>query len=492
MSQSLKITIKNNSEMIMPVQAALHSYAQLIGFSQKDCMRIELLCEELLSNMIKYDFMPGQTEDIEILAHKSTLGMTINIKSNCIPFNINKITSFENITTEEIFSLNTSGLGVLMVKKLADIVSYNNCGLSGQEIVVEKYLPQELPQPPSKEDPVSVQAEAISGFKYHLRRLQYDDSPIISQLAYYAYKLSYFYEHIYYPERVWQLNQSDELISVVAVNSENGDIIGHCANIRDKISNMMEMGVAFVNPSYRGGGCLNEMATYLFHDIQERTLDGAFVNAVTTHIYSQKTANLLGFTDSCIFISRGTPMQMNNILMDNDRRESLVFMYKPTSAKYSKIVYVPFRHNEIIRKIYETSCVNVTYLTPKGNLMLNKKDKTEIKTDSLLCSHLFIHEFGTDSLEKTKSITKKACINRIETIYLYLPLNHWHTPEFCQLIEERGFFFAGIRPGKDDNDWLVLQYLNNQKYDYESLKLFSPIGQALLNYIKTQDPNNKI
>jgi hypothetical protein len=54
-----------------------------------------------------------------------------------------------------------------------------------------------------------------------------------------------------------------------------------------------------------------------------------------------------------------------------------------------------------------------------------------------------------------------------------------------------GFFFAGIQPGFDDNDWLVLQYLNNQIYPYETLSFATDFGKSLADYVKACDPNLK-
>ncbi|MCX6269883.1 MAG: hypothetical protein NTU44_01445 [Bacteroidetes bacterium] len=486
MDENLTIIIKNNIKMIAPVQAALHVHALQTGFDEKDCFKIDLLCEEIISNMVKFDFMPDQTENIEIEAVKSTLGMKITFKSLCIPLDIKKIRSYEDVSSDAVLNHNSLGLGTLIVKNLADSIQYFNKGILGQEIVVEKILPRDLPE---YEDPSPLAPSPITEFTYHLRRLLPEDAPVISRLAYFAYKLSYFYEHIYFPERVKDLNETNELISVVAVNSENGEIIGHCANIGDEISDMMEMGVAFVNPAYRGSGCLNDMTTFLINDLIQRNGDGVFVNAVTSHAYSQKSAFRNGFRESAIFISRCKPLQMNAITEEHSYRDSLLFMVKRLKENYHKTVFPPDLHVGIIREIYNNTDIDFTPGIMSDNEDLPDRSEIQIKTDNHLCSHLFIQRHGHDIIDRVKSTTRAACVHRIETLYLYLPLNQWYTSFCCRYFEGNGYFFTGIRPGKGENDWLVLQYLNNQNYPYDKLVCNSRFGQRLLNYIKSKDPN---
>jgi two-component sensor histidine kinase len=105
----------NEMSMIYPIQQTAKAYAEMLGFEKKECYHIELLLEEILSNSIKYDFMPGQKESINITLNKTTLGLSVTIHSNSIPLDIEKIKSFSNIEKENIIKHNASGLGSLLI-----------------------------------------------------------------------------------------------------------------------------------------------------------------------------------------------------------------------------------------------------------------------------------------------------------------------------------------------------------------------------------------
>ena len=72
--------------------------------------------------------------------------------------------------------------------------------------------------------------------------------------------------------------------------------------------------------------------------------------------------------------------------------------------------------------------------------------------------------------------------------YLYQPLLQPSTAGMCATFEEMGFFFSGLRHGRGGEDWLVLQYLNNQRYDYSLLKAATSFGQELIDYVRERDP----
>jgi len=51
------------------------------------------------------------------------------------------------------------------------------------------------------------------------------------------------------------------------------------------------------------------------------------------------------------------------------------------------------------------------------------------------------------------------------------------------------FFFAGILPGLNDAQTMILQYLNNVPIDYDQIQLYSPPAQEILTCVRGLDPN---
>ncbi|MEI6764619.1 MAG: ATP-binding protein [Bacteroidota bacterium] len=493
--EDLRISARNDISLIKAVMAGAVAYAQTIGFSGKECSHIELILEEVLSNIIKYEYLPGQQGLIETEMQTTTLGIGITLKTTGIPMDTDAIKTFEHVKIEDILYHDAHGLGMLLIKNLADNVVYTNKGKEGQAIWIEKYLPHkhinhDEALPPAPEDPV----EEAARVNFYIRRIKPEESPVISRLAYYTYNLTYIYDHIYYPERVRQLNEKGELMSYVAVNTANEEIVGHCALIKDDLSEMREMAVAFVNPAYRGSGCLKELSKYQLAEIEKMGADGVFVHAVTTHPYSQKAAMSMGLGESALFISRLTVLKMNKLNTENENRESLLFQCSFFKTRQHKNVFAPPHHRDMITKILKNIGVDIelceTAAKPNGNDS-EMNSAIETKSDAYLCGHIFVKQYGNDIQKRISKTLKAYCVSRIETVYLYLPLDSPETAQQCSAFEALGFFFGGLRPGNDGSIWLLLQYLNNQKYDYESLRFCSPFGQELMDYIRNLDPNTE-
>jgi len=488
--QTFKITIKNNVSLIYPAQAAAKAYAGMLGFSDKEAVHIEILLEEILSNIIKYDFMPGQTEDINVCFDKTTLGISFSIHSMSIPLDVEKIKAFPEADAGNIRNHNTAGLGTLLINKLADKVTYTNKGRAGQYIYVEKYLPHEKVIGTGFQEKTAAELKVRTDFEFYVRRLKPEESSFISQLAYYTYNVSYIYDKIYYPECVRKLNAEGDMISVVAVNKENEDIIGHVAAVKHELSGLPELGVAFVNPEYRGGGCLNRCTEYLLDLLRENNVEGTIAHAVTTHPYSQKTLCKHGAKESALYVSRLTPFQMTAISGEILVRESLLLMYLPLKSVETKNIYVPTHHAEMIPRIYGNLGIKVNISTAdKYQIPGNELTEIEVLSDDYGCSHIYIRNYGSDVKAVIESTLRSHCVNRVESIYLYLPIESQASAVYCAEFESLHFFFGGIVQTKNNMDFLMLQYLNNQVYPYESLQFCSEFGKELMTYIRSKDPN---
>lgn len=491
---ALHIIIPNELAMIYPIQQTAKAYARVVGFETKECYHIELLLEEFLTNIIKYDFMPGQKENIDISLNKTTLGLSIIIHSNSIPLDIEKIKSFSLIDKENIVKHNASGLGSLLINKFADSVTYLNKGREGQFIYIEKNIPSTaVSNTEVFENPANNAIIQKTDFSFYVRRLKPEESLFISQLAYYAYRISYIYDKIYYPEFVKKLNQEGEMLSVVAVNKENEEIIGHVAAINHEISNLPEMAVAFVNPRYRGGGCLQQSSEYLIDLLKHKKLRGLIVHAVTTHPYSQKAALKLNLRETAVYISRLTPLLMNEIKEEKLNRESLILMFMPFQTEEIKDIYAPPHHAKMISEIYKNAGLSLhTIAHDKKPSYVHEEAVIEVSTDNYGCSYIIVKQYGSNIISLINKTLKSLCLNRTESIYLYLPIE---TPEIincCTDVEKAGFFFGGIIQTSAYQDYLMLQYLNNQIYNYDTIQVFSDFAQKLVTYIRQHDPNQNL
>jgi len=486
--EPVTITISNELESLVVLQSAVSVFVQGIGADLSVARQMELLVKELVTTIIKFEYPPGQQDQIELHLACELQQIVLTIRFKGIPFDIEFLRHCEQMHTEEIVSEEAWLIGVRLVRHFCDELQYQNLGRQGQEVVIRRRFSEVKPHHAPMEHAESYHPPT-QPVKTMIRRMLPKEAVAVSKLAYIAYNYSYPYEHIYDPEQVRRLNETDELISYLAVNQDNDGIIGHGALIPDSASGLDEMAVGFVHPAYRGSGCFNELTERLLAVVGERQSAGVFVWAVASHPYSQRASAKFGLREAALLVSRGPAVVMTAIPGRKVARETVVVMVKLSGASQRGIYYLPPRHREMLRQICENLGVTVAFADCLDLTDLPEQGALRQDVDHHQAGHISVLVYGRDTLLQVRRILRGWCLDRLETIYIYLPLQQPGTSYLTAYFEELGFFFSGLQIDQARDDKLVLQYLNNQRYDYSALKAGTLFGQKLIDYVCMCDPD---
>ncbi len=482
------ITISNELESLVVLQSAVSAFVQATGAELLVARQMELVVEELMTNIIKFEYLPGQQEQIELHLACELQQIVLTILFKGIPFDIEFLRQCERVHLEDIVSGEAHGIGLHLVRHFCDELQYQNLGRQGQQIVIQRRLSGEKSHdaPAEHVEPCDLTPKPS---KTVIRRMLPKEAAAVSRLAYIAYNYSYVYEHIYDPEQVRLLNETNQLISYLVINQDNDEIIGHGALIPDSVSGLDELGVAFVNPVYRRSGYLNELAERLLEVAGERQSVGVFVSAVASHPYSQRAASKFGMREAALMVSRGAPLIMTAIPGRKVARETVVNMVKLSGGVQRGVYYLPPRHREMLAQICDNLGIAVTFADSSSLIDLPEQGVLKQDVDHHQAGHISVLVYGRDTLLQVERILRGWCLDRLETIYIYLPLQQPSTSCLTASFEELRFFFSGLRLGQVGGDKLVLQYLNNQRYDYSALKAATPFGEKLIDYVCMCDPD---
>ena len=485
--ESLSLTIANELTALSVLQAATTAFIRAVGGEDNLAGQIELVVEEIFTNILKHGYLPGQRERIELALEINGQFLDLTIRFKGIPFDIDYLRQCEQANLEDMLNDGGHGIGLRLIRQFSDQIYYRNLGKEGQEVRILRGLSTKevLSAQPDFDEKVSEQLS--TPFDICIRRMLPAEAVTVSKLAYFAYNYSYVYGHIYDPEQVRSLNEENRLISYVAVHDEKG-IIGHFAISPDDRSDMVEMCAAFVDPRYRGSGCLNALSEHGILEARKRGAEGVFVIAVTTHPYSQKAAIRKGLRETALFVSCVEPVAMRAIREQAVARESFFFMTRLFGEKSRGPYYLPRHHRQMLERIYRHLEMEAVFDDCSGEILLPECGQLELRADNHQAGHIFIHRYGSDTVHQVRTTLRRWQLDRLETIYLYQPLLQPSTAGLCSSFEEMGFFFSGLRQGRRGKDWLVLQCLNNQRYDYRLLKAATPFGQELIDYVRERDP----
>lgn len=492
LNESIKMTFPNRLSYSFIIQSFVREIAKMIGFASDSLEQIDIAIEEAVSNIMVHA-SDEENPTFDIICEKISGGIKITLKEKGIPFDPDHIKKFE--LSKALEDLPTSGLGIYLIQKMMDELSFQNLGPQGKETVMIKYLPgadNQKNQPEifhGDKTPVII-TEKI---EYDVRGLEEFEAIEVSRCAYKTHGYTFFDDHIYYPERLVNMNQTSEMISAVAVTKENV-FMGHAALLyqyhEDKIA---ELTFVFVNVEYRGQGALNRLVDYLFNVPKKRELRGIYAYAVTNHIFTQKSMIKYQINDCGILLATSPgSWKFKGISGEGTQRISVALGFKYMMPVISYRLFVPEHHQEMVSRLYQNLGATHEFMIPEKDSMDFDSPVSTISSgvnELESCAEIFIVTYGADVRQQIRKTLRSFCLQHIASINLFLklqdPMTYWLTAEF----EKMGFFFAGILPESSIGDALILQYLNNVSLDYDKIQLVSDVAKDLLTYIKALDPN---
>ncbi|MCX6272742.1 MAG: ATP-binding protein [Bacteroidetes bacterium] len=487
----IHLTIPNQVAYVPLILSSVRHMAGLAGFNNNDTLRIEMAVEEAVANVIEHAFTPGEQASFDLQISRETLGISVVIKEMGIPYDFSLLPEYKKDQADQ----DGKGLGSFLIKNLLDEVTYVNLGKEGREIRMFKYLSDKPIDQLMEAGELALARAAMEeevlpkgSVTYTVRRMLPREAVEVSRGAYSSYGYTYVLDHIYFPDRVRDLNERDELISFVAVTEEN-TVIAHAAlEVEERDPLVPQLGVAFTMPKYRGQGCLNVLTPILVEEGSKKQFFALYARGITTHPYSQKSILKYGFNDCALLLSSGVEREYKGILEGKSQRESVAVLFRFLQFPDNLELFAPAHHTEIIRFIYEKLGVHPVFPEISGPLTLSPGESIVSMSPETVnkVAKLTIVKYGDDIVAQIRNNLYNLCLQRFETIYLFLPLKDPATALLTKDFEQMGFYFAGVMPGSEKRDSLILQYQNNYIVDFTKVQLASETGQRILEYIISQ------
>lgn len=493
--------------------------ATLVGFAGNDLGRIELAVEEAASNVVHHAFQEDDEPGVfDIVCEQVTLGLRIIIREKGIPFDPDKAPVYDK--GNDLDEVSAKGMGMALMREIMDEVAFHNLGPEGKETLMVKYLPGKSVHPGLEardrdgSPAMSEQAREPSAapaareardekprvppprIEYSVRRMTPEEAIEVSRSAYKNHGYTFFNEVIYYPERLAEMNAAKEMISAVAVTADN-EFMGHAALVfEDAEARTAEYTYVFVNQAFRNQGCMGRLATFLLTTPARRALAGVYSYSVANHVFTQRGVIKLGFRDCGILLATSpATWKFKGIDEPGIQRISVVLSFVYLEQPRPRRIFAPPHHAGMIGRILEHIAAPHALTPPPRNQPSFSGSASRIKTKVYpleSCALITVHDYGSDVVREVRRILRELCLKQVAAIDLFLPLDDPITCFAAEEMEKLGFFFAGIQPETGAGDALILQYLNNIPFDYEKVHVSSDLARDLLDYIRSQDPNENL
>jgi anti-sigma regulatory factor (Ser/Thr protein kinase) len=459
------VCILNDPAFLPVARAAAARTARTAGFPDEEAERIALGVEEAILRIIDHAFLPGAEETITLSCTVSDEALEIRIVEHGIPFDPA-----------------VEAAPLPLCAAVMDRISFANLGWGGKETMLAKHLDPAraphagrttLPEPPSA--PATIRPTAP------------DEAVAISRCAYRGYGYSYGYEKVYHPEVLKSLIRTGQLLSFVALDGDA--VIGHAGLLFYDDPGVAEIALGFVNPAYRGRRVFSDLMATVLAEAERRHLAGVSGQAVCTHLYSQRSALTFGMGECALLLSRYTPLRFTGIADGNRLRESILAVFRYLAPTAFPTLYPPAHHAGMIRAIYRNLGVVPPFGT--GGASSGLPDLSDLATTveaDYGTAQIRVRAFGRDLIPRLRHDLARLRADRLESVYLHLPLTDFRTAAATAAVEDLGFFFAGLSATSTGDDFLTLQYLNNRIIDYDTVLVASEFGSRLKDYVRERDP----
>lgn len=491
--QTVKLTLPLELSYFPLAQSFVHETARKCGFDGSSLSQIDVAIEEAVTNAMKHSFDPEENTTFDILCEPLADGIKIVIKDKGIPFDPDRFPHYK--PSRSLEDLSTAGLGVHLMKAMMDECAFHNLGPEGRETHLVKYLrnkPESVPEAQAAH-PDAEPAILSEKIKYSVRRMEDHEAIEVSRCAYKSHGYSFFDDHIYYPERLVELNRIGEMVSAVAVTEDN-KFMGHaCLLYQDPRDRIAELTFVFINVEYRGQGAFNRLIEYLFSAPKQRGLSGIYAYAVSNHVFTQKAMVRYGINDCGILLATSpASWKFKGISGDPTQRISVILSFKYMKPPERRTLHAPEHHRDMIERLYNNIGGEHEFAAPDELLAAMPDAPSDIETavnKSEGCAEIYVARCGADAVREVRKLLRRFCLDQLAAINLFLNLEDPATALLTEEFEALGFFFAGILPCSKIGEAFILQYLNNVDLDYSKITAYSPMAQEVFAYIRERDPN---
>lgn len=472
---SLRLSAKE--KYIQSAVMLVKTVAQAEGFTDKQLLHLETITEEACLNVVQHAFDPEEEGSYELFILRPAGKIVIAIEDKGLPFD-----------SEELASGKQAGVGLRLMRGLADEVKFFNLGKKGKRVELVKYLPMEDPATLMTEEDlkISKDKEVLSDVPVTFRMMQTADATGLTRCVYRTYGYTYACEYLYNPTELREMMASGIIESFLAV-TPGGEIVGHLAMIYHKPGALVaESAQAVVDNRFRGRKLFERMKILLLDYAKNKRLYGIFSEATTAHPYSQKGNITLGAVETGFvlgYVPETTSVKNIESKSKESRISGLLYFLK-INEEPECTIYIPENHKAMIDKMIQRIKLNrkIGIPGPVKELPDSTVISSRIRPD---WGHAFVSvsAYGNDFTMAVKSLIREIKNQKISVIFFDMPLSDEMTPHFYAMMEDLGFSFSCYIPEYAEGDVIRMQFLNNIVLDPEKISVASEFGKELLAYV---------
>ncbi len=294
----------------------------------------------------------------------------------------------------------------------------------------------------------------------------HEDAIEAIRCIYSEYGYSYSYERLYYIDSFMKAIENKEIMSFLAVN-EHGQTAGHFAlAFSDTFKNMPEISTVVTRREFRGLGLFAKFMDHCMKIGKQYGFRALMGQPVAFHPLSQKAFLKSEFTATAVLLSYiGSDIESE--YNQNNERLDLFASVKILDEAAHSVVYPPAELRSFVDKIFKKA--GYSYEVGDGS-ELSESTAISIETNRSLKTTKILLTAADDDLEQIlRDAVKDSIRGKNEMIELMISMNIPGCGFAYEVAKKCDFQLAGLIPGSETADYIVMQMLIGSDCRYDQL-----------------------
>ena len=436
----IKLKLSNQANIISAASAFSYKWSLNSGLEHVKALKLSIAVSEIVTDIVRFAFGKRlgefemsfnlQDKHIEIIIHE--LGEPFDPERH-------KYDPVKALKTG-----NFDGAGFELVRNLLDDFIFLNKGKEGIEFrLLQEMSHDHVPQIPKIDFSDKKKAKIP---KYKVYRAYPEDAEDVSKLIYRTYGHTYYKDAMYYPKKIELSLVHKEKFAVVARTQDN-EAVGYFAVVFSTDSNVGEVGEAVVALDHRRKGIMKLMLKKLIDISREKGLLGLFGEANAAHTFSQKANARFGFVTTAINLAMSPPFETAGLDPETKNQPvSSVFEYVPLQTRAIEYGYIPREYKLIFKAIYKTLGISIKDKRLPKDIYRYKSDLNIKINYAGKYAIVVVKEYGPYILDYINQTLEDLEENKLNTVYLDLPIHLPATKVIVKDLRKMGFVFGGLMP----------------------------------------------
>ncbi len=470
--------------MVRSAVACAEQVAALLGLAPKAGFGLKVAVDEAFCNAVEHFSGPvDQEERIHLEFSVQDGSLVVSLRERGIPFDLSRAERYTPDTPE---GMNQPGLGMLLMHQGVDSVELFVHGREGKETRLTKKLAYGSIPPgliPRKRPDRRKQRPTVRNAD--IRPATIPELAEVCRLAWRCYGFTQE-AFLYDPDALTEKVRSGEFKSIVAVDPKSGNMVGHVGlKYHDPEVRVPELGLAFLDPGYRCPGLSNSMAKVAFALARDNGDAGVFDCSVTTHTFSQKAMQEYFGSRPCNLLMgiAASGLQARELATTQQEKGSVMSHYHAFD-RTPATVYIPQRHQDMVREIHEWLELPRTFGETNGIPKSGHSDVLIIPLpEELNAAFIVVRSIGPETVAELTKASRECQRKRLDAVYAFLPASTPGCPAIADACEDLGFSFAGVMPHIHDHGDRLLMQRVDIPLDTGAIRVYGDMSRKLLDHV---------